>query len=317
MQALTIEEMNARTRRPATITAMRRLLKIVRVIGALVLCFGTGFQALGQQVYTIQIREGQVIINGEPVAEEALPASLNVDGIDAQFSFFGDARPLVELNGVLYLMEGRQLQEVGNFTAGQVSVYFRDEESAPRSTYQLRSLPLGFTEAEEGGYFTMVREHAEMLGTHSRELDLLSRQPEQQWVQSVERLRIQANEMAQMAQTLPQMEVQVYLEGVQRQNQNLYLQLIEEWNRDRQTQILAQEIRGLQEGTVRLQKIATLRSMLDDVFEVKQQNRLREIEQLQQQIQALQANLQRRENLRERIIEQRLSELIGVQVSRE
>jgi hypothetical protein len=50
--------------------------------------------------------------------------------------------------------------------------------------------------------------------------------------------------------------------------------------------------------------------MLEDIFEIKQENRRREVERLQRQIRELQQNLRKREQMRDRMIDRRLGQLI-------
>ena len=73
---------------------------------------------------------------------------------------------------------------------------------------------------------------------------------------------------------------------------------------------LARTIRLLPEGAERRAQIDTLRAMLEDIFAVKQENRRREIERLQRQIRELQENLQRRAQMRDRMIDRHLRQLI-------
>jgi predicted RNase H-like nuclease (RuvC/YqgF family) len=73
---------------------------------------------------------------------------------------------------------------------------------------------------------------------------------------------------------------------------------------------LAHAIRLLPEGAERQARIDTLRVMLEDIFELKQENRRREIEHLQRQIQEIQKNLRKREQMRDRMIDRHLRQLI-------
>jgi len=108
-----------------------------------------------------------------------------------------------------------------------------------------------------------------------------------------------------------------YLDAVQRSSRELYERLQRERQMEQNAQTLARTIRLLPDGAERRAKIDTLRAMLEDIFAVKQENRRREIERLQRQIREIQANLQRREQVRDRMIDRHLRQLIDSTRSRQ
>jgi ElaB/YqjD/DUF883 family membrane-anchored ribosome-binding protein len=79
---------------------------------------------------------------------------------------------------------------------------------------------------------------------------------------------------------------------------------------EQQTYELARTIRRLPAGPERQAQIDTLRATLNRIFDLKQENRQREIEQLQRQISELRKSLRKREEMRDEMIEQRLQQLI-------
>jgi len=107
-----------------------------------------------------------------------------------------------------------------------------------------------------------------------------------------------------------------YLDAVQRSSRELYERLLRERRMEQNAQSLARTIRLLPEGGARRAKIDTLRLMLEDIFAVKQENRRREIERLQRQIREIQENLRRREQMRDRMIDRHLRQLIDSTRSR-
>ena len=112
-----------------------------------------------------------------------------------------------------------------------------------------------------------------------------------------------------------QMARQQYMEEVQRRSEELYNRLMREHQMEQQTRVLAQNIRQLPEGDERQRMLDSLRSTLNSIFDLKQENRRREIEQLNAQIEQLQANLDKREEMRTQMINQRMRELIGEPVT--
>lgn len=103
-----------------------------------------------------------------------------------------------------------------------------------------------------------------------------------------------------------------YLNEVQKANRELYEKLVQERRMESQAQDLARIIRMLPENSSeRAAKIDSLHALLNQIFDLKQQNRRREIERLQREIEEVQRNLKKRTQLREQMIERRLSQLVG------
>lgn len=102
-----------------------------------------------------------------------------------------------------------------------------------------------------------------------------------------------------------------YLESVQQDNRFLYERLLDEWGVEIETVQLAFEIRRLPEGDEREGRLRELRELLEDTFELKQENRRREVAQLESELEALRARLRERERQRARLIEVRLRELLS------
>ncbi len=103
-----------------------------------------------------------------------------------------------------------------------------------------------------------------------------------------------------------------YLNDVQKANRELYNRLLRERTMEQQAQNLAHAIRVLPEDSDQRQaRIDTLRTLLNEIFDLKQENRRREIERLQREIQNLQRGLQKRRQMRDRMIEHRLQQLLG------
>lgn len=110
---------------------------------------------------------------------------------------------------------------------------------------------------------------------------------------------------------------QQYLSEVQKANRKLYERLVRERVMEKQAQDLARVIRMLPAGSgERGAKADTLRTLLNDIFDLKQENRRREIERLQRQIQELQRSLQKRREMRAEMIDHRLQQLIDTSAVR-
>jgi len=102
-----------------------------------------------------------------------------------------------------------------------------------------------------------------------------------------------------------------YFRDMQQSSRELYKRLRQEQQMEGQVHDLARVIRMLPEGPSRQAKTDTLRTLLEELFELKQQNHRREMERLQRKIQELQRRLQKRRQMRDAMIDHRLRELIG------
>lgn len=119
-----------------------------------------------------------------------------------------------------------------------------------------------------------------------------------------------ADESAVRATQLQQYQAQ-YLEEMQRRHKQLYERLMRERQMETDTYDLARTIRELPSGTQQQRYLDSLRTTLNEIFELKQENRRREIEQLENQITELRRRLEKREEMRDEMIEQRIQQLIG------
>jgi hypothetical protein len=110
---------------------------------------------------------------------------------------------------------------------------------------------------------------------------------------------------------------QQYLSEVQQANRELYERLLRERTMENRAKDLARVIRMLPEDSdERRTKIDSLRSLLNDIFDLKQENRRQEIERLQREIQKLQHGLQKRREMRNEMIDHRLGQLVGTATGR-
>lgn len=292
------------------------LRSLAGIVLAMLVAAAVPARAQTQGTYTLRIQDGKVWLNEQPVPAEDLPTSLHTQNVSASFSFVGDATPMVELGGVLYVLESRRLREVADLREqdGRFNVYFRDEVTTPVGlsdrTFQVRMRPLY---GENQTTVTLMQEHADALQRYHLELESL--QSQEETARAIEQASVRVGEAAEVAQALPRLQVWQYFTDVQQQNQDLYNQLVKESQMEADAQALARTIRNLPDGDSRSARIDELRSRLGVMFEMKQENRRREIQQLELELNALRDRLQQRETLRDRIIQHRLDELIGIRPS--
>jgi len=266
-----------------------------------------------QSPQTLVIENGVVYINGRAVPDADLPASLDLSGVDARFSFTGSMESVVEINGRVYRVQDNTLSDMRTPEGrqGRVAVYFREQPA--RS--DLREVRLQVGQAEREGpiatpAFAAMRHHTEAVQTHTR---TLLQQVDQRGTEgleaTLEQLQRHASRLARFAEDLPRFEMQSYLEAVQQADQELHSRLIREQELEAQTQALAREVAtadGEEQEVLRRE----LRAQLEEIFEMKQENRAREIQQLQDEMGRLRQRLEKRERYREYMIERRLRYLL-------
>ena len=274
---------------------MNRVFRIAIVGVLLALLFGAGAPVGAQNVRTLTIRDGKVFVDDREVPEKDLPPSLDLDAVEVTYTFVGDMSFFFKLSDILYVFDEEGLREASE-------AYVVDSRSAGRA-------PLSAM---------LAQEQVQVLQQSTEELDELSRQlddqPEQEEANlALKKARVQVAQAAEVVESLPRLEVQNYFSDVWRSDQNLYALLVQEFNLERDANAIAREIRGLPEGRLRRARIEQLREKLDAIFELKQQNRRREITQLEQQLQGLNERLRQREQLRAEIIDRYLRQLIGEQ----
>jgi hypothetical protein len=290
---------------------MKQLLALVPV-----LLLGLPLVLQAQPTRTFAISDGQVLVDGTALPPEALPEGLDLRGVRATLTFTDPFQPVIEIDGVRYQLEGQRLVEMGAEDEASARVYFFPSpgDLAPPAPGFLdgRGMEPAFAPANPG---LLRQQFIRELADRSRSLDHLSSQigvrPHVEVGPLVQQLRSEALAAAQAAQALPEVDDQAYLFTLRARDPQLYEQLVREHHLEAATQTLAQRIRSLTPGDERTRLLADLRTQLDAIFELKQQNRRNEIHQLEERIQELKRLLQQREQQRPRIIDNRLQHLIG------
>ncbi len=255
------------------------------LVGLLLLTMAV-WPSQAQPLRTLAINGGVVYVNGERVAADALPASLDPTGLTLNMSFSGLADPVVQISGAFYRLEEGRLLEVtaDEVTTDALTVFF------------------------SGG----AREQARPLLRAMDAPEVWVMQPPGEALPS-RKARFRAN----LEQPLPAIEVRGYLTEVQEQNTQLYERLEREWQWEADTHRLVSELFSLPPGPARAAKVTELRSFLEEVFDLKQQNRRREIERFEAKLEDLRRRLAERESLREQVIQRRFVELMETYRPRE
>ncbi len=271
-----------------------------RLLIGLLLALGAN-DALAQRM--LEIRNGKAWLDGRPVAFEQQLGSEIAPDWSLQLQFFGEESPVFSLNGQFFQVKGNRIVLVAP-QPGDQELFISAPLALGDTTDQMEAVLAELIEQAQA-----LEEEAERLSRSMETWRQVRTVPEEH----LEALRQRAAALSEQIRLLPRLEWETYLMHVRRQDAELARQIVEEWHWEEALQRQALRIRQMPEGPERKQAIAELRQQLKQVFERKQQNRLREIARLEQQLRLLRQRLNERERYRSQIIEQRLRELLGQQ----
>jgi hypothetical protein len=291
----------------------RKLPILVTLLGMLLLAPGS---ALAQATQTVSIEDGSVFVNGKKVASQNLPTSLQSIDPKTTLKFWSDDHALLEIKGKLFTVKNGTLVEVNKdgLQEGKIAVYFSaDGESVPmhlfdqnkgNSVYSIRRI--------EGGkpmdsYVANLHERAAEIISIGHKIDAIQA-PET--AELALELKLGAENVARIAESFPRIQFESYLEDIQDNDRVLYRELMREQEMELETHRLAMQIREAKSRSDQERVAKQLREALDEIFQLKQENRKTEIKQLSAKLEDMQKRLKERESLRSEIVENRLRELL-------
>ena len=273
------------------------------------------------QPVSLTIKDKQVFINGKQLSDDAYPPALAADGLNLKFYFEANDSPNFNIDGQDYVIDSERIRAV-NAPANKSSrttVIYRNQP-APEASLDSGE-PIVRSEGEMVQYefqvttdpvSNVMQQYVTEIGAQAMELQQMREVSDNSVASNIlEQLMMQAKEAEQIAQNMADMQFQQYLNMVQQQDRDLYERLVHEYNLENQTLQLAHKARQTTDEEEKQQIIDQLTEMLDEIFELKQENRRKEIIQLENQLELLQSRLQEREDLREEIIRRRITELVG------
>jgi len=269
--------------------------------------------------HVITIEPGRVLLDGIEISDDDLPESFDLSNVTTTLDLTGNS--IIELNGTMFqLQDGRIVEASGNENGFyDVMVYFNSTNSpeqsvrvlSPQSTFARGIL------SEEGPYQVVMKNYVGKLNEKAVEFEniraRMSRdsQSQAQHLVLAEQLRVEAENTARIAGAFPRVEYEGYLRGIHEKDSNLYNRLVQEHNLEMNTHELAMQARSTSDANEREKFAAELRIQLEEIFELKQQNREDEINQLSSRLQDLTELMNKRAALKNRIVESRLKELLG------
>ena len=258
---------------------------------------------------SFKIQDGAVFIDGQKVSPDKLPEGFPPEGASVYYRFStGLDKDLIVAvkGGPQYILKGDSLWA----TTPRAFSCTMQEHGCKDMEADAHVLFIPTTPLE-----TILELKAEDLHEQARRLqELQGRLAESQTdelQQMVQEMTLRAAEAARMASELPHIQVQHYFSDIQDKNKGLFDRLMSERRMEGETVSMARKIAAMEEGKARRDSIAVLRERLDEIFELKQENRRREVEELEEKLQELQKAVAERERLGDQIVDRRLQELLG------
>jgi flagellar capping protein FliD len=279
---------------------------------------------LQQQVSVVPVAEkvsiegGIVFVNGKKVDESSLPTGLRDLSSEVNMTFWTADNALIEINGATFFFENGTFREADPSERSErnVMVMFSSEDNG--ANVRLYEAPVATTNYMVRGrnqetevmrsYVAQLREQAEQFN----QLTFKFKEVAPETNEIARQMVVEAENTARLASVLPRVEYEAYLGSLQNQNQRLYQELMREREMEMRTHQLAQAIHQTETADQRAAHERELRQVLTEIFELKQANREKEIEELDKQLKDLQSRLDDRESLKEDIIESRLNDLLNL-----
>ncbi|MDX1421263.1 MAG: hypothetical protein R3181_14955 [Rubricoccaceae bacterium] len=113
---------------------------------------GRAADAVAEQ-HVLEIHDGQMSLDGRPLPAQNLPEGLDLHGIEMTYTFVGPVSPVLEIDGVVYVLEGEHFKRLSETDRAGVQPYFFPE--MPEAESQAAPAP---AEASEEAYLRQVSE---------------------------------------------------------------------------------------------------------------------------------------------------------------
>lgn len=267
----------------------------------------------------ITIDDGHVYLNGKRVDDNRLPEGLRTLDPDVNLTFWTGDNALFEINGQSFVLEDDRFRMASpneRSNRNVMMVFSGQEDGANIRLFEAPQVATGYYVTSDpsakaevmNSYVGQLRQRAEEFNKLTFELKEVVPESNDLARQMV----VEAENAARIANILPRVEYEAYLGSLQSQNRQLYDELQRERAMEMRTHELARAARAAESTQERERHMKELRGVLTEIFELKQANRRKEIEQLERQLKELQGRLAERESLKKDIIDSRLADLLNL-----
>jgi hypothetical protein len=121
--------------------------------------------------HVLEIREGRMYLDGRALPPSNLPDDLDLAGIEMTYTFVGPVSPVLEIDGIVYVLEGEHFKLLSETDRAGVQPYFFPE--APPAPPAPEAADAALSTASEGEYLRQLSERDQGLYDRiQREQDL-------------------------------------------------------------------------------------------------------------------------------------------------
>lgn len=106
--------------------------------------------------HVLEVRGGRMYLDGRPLPRQNLPNDLDLDGIEMTYTFAGPVTPVLEIDGVVYVLEEEHLKLLAETERADAQVYFMP--TAPPTPPSPQRAEGAMSEASEGEYLRQLSE---------------------------------------------------------------------------------------------------------------------------------------------------------------
>ena len=272
------------------------------------------------QTMVLEINDGTVTVNDRVFAANELPDDLDIEGVHVRVSIFDQPSLNIEIEGSYYTVTEEAIEPIGK--TRNVQFRLRNKTGKDKHDWEYHM---------SGGHLHMLSNYGhdeqdgmsiEIVGPAMDEMRMRIVEELDQWTSALDLANVTFQRVQDDASAtgsakvvvVPHLqrmaEVMNYFSQMQAADHELYEEVQTEWDLEVEIVELAARIRRLQTGDERRRMERELRERLEEVFDMKQENRRREIEQLQIELQRLRERMMERNAVRERLIDARLKDLL-------
>ena len=252
---------------------------------------------------SLQIEDGAVFIDGRQVYPDQLPEGFPPEGTTVEYVFLPGSDEDLRIHvrgGAQYALQGDTLKMIPDIPGFPRNFDPPVLLIPPDSSDAVEALFAQKTEA-------LLKQAKRLMDLQQRLTDGKASELEQM----AEEMALHAMEAARTASEFPHIQTRRYLMDIQDTDKALFDRLMRERRMEREASRMARKFAAMEEGEARRDSVGVLQERLDGIFELKQENRRREVEQIEEKLQELRKAIVERERFRSQIVDRRLKELLG------
>lgn len=295
---------------------MKQFTTVLLLLSVLALPFTPELYAQVSQ--RVEVKNGEVFVNGSKQLPSQLPKPLKELAPTSNFALFSTGGAYLKIEGHYFKVESNRLVEVPAQLVdsdGTTFIYSSDNVERPLRVVEAKPNALGPYVIRSSNPNQMMARYVESMNEKAEEIETIRYKIDAlhapETAELALELKVGAENMARMAESFPKVQLEAYLADIQDADNFLYSRLVKEQQMEMETHHLAMKIQSAKTREEQEKYTAQLRESLTQIFQLKQENRQKEIEQLAAKLNDLQKRMKERESLKKEIVENRIKELLN------